>query len=209
MNKYKDTIVVGLTGGIASGKSAVLHEFSKLGAKVIDADKISREISAPGSPVWKRIVKIFGNDILLHDSTIDRKKLAEIIFKNASKRKILEKITHPAIIEKINNLTASLARGAKQKVIMVDIPLLYEKKLDKLFDKVIVVWVPQKMQISRLRRRDGLTHSQIRSRMKAQLPLSIKRSRADIVIDNSAGIATVRKQVRKIWGGLTKSYISV
>ena len=129
-------LLVGITGGIGSGKSGVAAEFSRLGAKIIDADLIAHEILAPRTPAWRKTVKAFGKKILNPDMSISRRALAGIVFTDPRKRKLLERITHPAIIARI----LSTARKTDAGIVMVDAPLLYETHLEKHMDRVIGVW---------------------------------------------------------------------
>jgi dephospho-CoA kinase len=200
-----ETIVVGLTGGIASGKSTVAGEFRRRGATIIESDRISRELAMPGSAVGERIVKTFGKEIVRKDRTIDRKKLGAIVFGDPVKRKLLERITHPAIIRRIRELLRQY-RAAGVPVIVLDIPLLFEAGLQGRFGKTVVVWVPEKIQARRLGARDDLSREEVACRLKAQWPLDRKRKLADYVIDNSGGRARVRGEVKKVWQVLTKAF---
>ena len=190
--------VLGLTGGIGSGKSMVARMFAQLGADVIDADQLAREVVEPGQPALEEIAAAFGHDILLPDGRLNRSKLAGIIFADVDGRARLNAITHPRIRKRIDAEIA--ARRSGSGVLIVDIPLLYENARAATVETVIVVWVDSETQLRRLQERDGLTLEQARQRIAAQMPLDEKRARADLVIDNSGSRANTRRQVEAIYG---------
>jgi dephospho-CoA kinase len=189
--------VLGLTGGIGSGKSMVAQMFARLGAVVIDADQVAREVVEPGQPALEQIAAAFGPDVLLPDGHLDRPKLAEIIFANAAERAKLDAITHPRIRTRMDELIK--ARRSGPGVLIVDIPLLYESERRTSVEKVIVVWVDPQTQLRRIRQRDGLSAEAARQRIAAQMPLEAKRARADHVIDNSGTKEDTRRQVEGIY----------
>jgi len=189
--------VLGLTGGIGSGKSMVAQMFAGLGAVVIDADQLAREVVEPGQPALKEIAATFGSEVLLNDGHLDRSKLAQIIFANPVERAKLDAITHPRIRTRMDELIE--ARRAGPGVLIVDIPLLYESKRTSSIEKVIVVWVDPKTQLRRIQDRDGLSDEAARQRIAAQMPLDEKRARADHVIDNSRNREDTRRQVEAIY----------
>jgi dephospho-CoA kinase len=189
--------VLGLTGGIGSGKSMVASMFAKLGADVIDADRLAREVVEPGQPALEEIATAFGRDILLPDGRLDRGKLGRIIFADPVARGRLNAITHPRIRERMDAEIA--ARGSRPGVLIVDIPLLYENDRARAVEAVIVVWVDQQTQLRRLDERDGLSAEEARQRIAAQMPLEEKRARADVVIDNSGSRENTRRQVEAIY----------
>lgn len=188
-------LAIGLTGGYGTGKSTVLREFKRLGAKTISADDIARDIVKPGKRAWKRIVASFGKDILERGNRINRGKLAAIVFSDPRKRKLLEKITHPEII-------ASIAKQVKasKKHAVVEAPLLFEARLTRLFDRVITV----KSDFKSVSKRLGKPAGAIKARMRSQLPLAGKAALSDHVIDNSGPLAATRRVVKTIWNNLTK-----
>lgn len=195
---------IGLTGGIASGKSTVSRMLRERGALIVDADLISREIVMPGSPVLQQIAEAFGADLLQDDGTLDRKRLGEIIFADEQKRLKLNAIMHPPIREEMTRQMASYELQYPKRPVVADIPLLYESKLQHMFEEVVVVYVPESVQIQRLMQRDGISEEQARERMASQMPLSDKREQADVVIDNSGSLEDTAKQVdqylkRKGW----------
>jgi len=189
--------VLGLTGGIGSGKSMVAQMFSQLGAIVIDADKLAREVVEPGQPALDEIAATFGPQVLLPDGRLDRPKLGEIIFADPAQRAKLDAITHPRIRARMEEEIK--VRRSGPGVLIVDIPLLYENDRGRSVERVIVVWVDPQTQLQRLRERDGLTADAARQRIAAQMPLEAKRARADHVIDNSGTRADTQAQVEAIY----------
>lgn len=197
-------MLIGLTGGIASGKSLVAEELKRLGAYLIDADEIAREVVQPDFPAYKEIVKEFGEKILNPDKTINRKMLGQIIFSDTKLRKKLEQITHPGILSEIDKRIAAIKNKKPDATIVVDAALLIEVGLHKKMDKVIVVYADEKTQMDRLMKRDGITMDDAKNRISAQMPLREKRKYADFVIENGEGKekAEVKKEVEKIFGKL-------
>ena len=189
--------VLGLTGGIGSGKSMVASMFAQLGADVIDADRLAREVVEPGQPALKEIATAFGTDILLPDGRLDRGKLARIIFADPVARGTLNAITHPRIRERMD--AEITARRSRAGVLVADIPLLYENNRTRAVETVIVVWVDPKTQLRRLQERDGLSKEEARQRIAAQMPLDEKRARAEVVIDNSGSREKTRRQVEAVY----------
>jgi len=189
--------VLGLTGGIGSGKSMVASMFAQLGADVIDADQLARDVVEPGQPALEEIASAFGREILLPDGRLDRGKLARIIFADPVARGKLNAITHPRIKER---MAAEIsARASRPGVLIADIPLLYENDRTGSVQAVIVVWVDPQTQLRRLLERDGLTEEEARQRIAAQMPLDEKRARADIVIDNNGSRENTRRQVEAVY----------
>jgi dephospho-CoA kinase len=204
-------LVVGLTGGIVGGKSTVASMFRDLGAKIIDADKLGHNVILPYKPAWKKIVKLYGKDILRNDLTIDREKLGKTVFTNQILLKKLNEITHPEII-KIIKKEINSARNKTQnqrKILMIDAALIYEIKIDRIMDKIIVVYIDKDEQIKRLIKRNNLSKDEALQRIKSQIPMEIKAEMADYVIDNSNSLDKTKKQVVKIWDELMSSANSV
>ena len=189
--------VLGLTGGIGSGKSMVASMFAQLGADVIDADRLARDVVEPGQPALQEIASAFGRDILLPDGRLDRGKLGRMIFADPVARGTLNAITHPRIRERMDAEMA--ARQSGPGVLIVDIPLLYENERTDRVETVIVVWVDTETQLRRLVERNGLSEHEARQRIAAQMPLDEKRARADVVIDNSSSPENTRRQVDAIY----------
>lgn len=186
--------VVGLTGGIGSGKSAALAELRRLGTKTVDLDEIAR--AQAGSPrVRRALSRAFG------PVAADRKALGALVFRSAAARRRLEKITHPPILKEMK------ARVAKNRgVVVVAVPLLFEKNLEKHFDATVLVACRPSAQVRRVVRRDGLSAAEVRRRIAAQLPLAAKRSRADLVVDNDETKAELRAKTRAVRAGLDLLY---
>ncbi|KWX83868.1 dephospho-CoA kinase [Paenibacillus riograndensis] len=195
-------MIMGLTGGIASGKSTVSAMFVDKGARLVDADVIAREVMLPGHPVLAAAVQQFGEDILLPDGRLNRARLGEIVFNDSEARQKLNDLTHPAIRREIKNRMYALEQEDPQCLILVDIPLLYESELDNLFEEIAVVYVPRELQLARLMERNGLTLQQAEGRLQAQMAIELKRSRANYVIDHSRDLAYAKQQVDVLWDRL-------
>ncbi len=192
--------VVGLTGGIASGKSTVSSLLKDKGAAIIDADEIAKEIMSKGKPVWINVVNHFGEQILNDDkSDIDRKKLADIVFSDRIQLEALNSLTHPEILKEIKKQLENYKKAGR-KVIVIDAALLLESGLDALVDEVWLVAVDEKTQIKRLIMREkDMAHAQALNRIKSQMPLKEKLKYANRVIDNNSSIEETREQIDEIW----------
>ncbi len=191
-------LIVGLTGGIASGKTTIARMLKKMGARVIDADVISREVVAPHTHCWKRIVKQFGEAILSKDRTIDRKKLASQIFSDPEKRLILNRILHPCIKKRIKEMIAHIGKAEPDALIIIDAALLVETGMYRDYDKLVVVAADEDVQVARLVRRNRLSLKEARSRLRAQFPLESKKKVADYVINNQDSLEHTRSQTRAL-----------
>jgi len=191
------TCVIGLTGSIASGKSTVSLMFDDFNIPVIDADKLSREVVRPGQPALKEIAHLFGEDMLLDDGNLDRKRLGKIIFRDDEKREQLNRIVHPEVrrlmIEKRDEL---VAKG--EKAIVLDIPLLFESQLESFVEKILVVYVDRETQQRRLMERDGYSEREAKGRIQVQMPVKDKAALADAVINNNGGKHETYEQLQKI-----------
>lgn len=176
--------IIGLTGGIASGKSLVSGFFKELGIPVIDADIVAREVVRPGKKPWLRIKKIFGPDLFKKDGTLDREKMAKIVFSHPEKRKELEAITHPEIVKEMIRQIRALKKKGKNLVV-IDVPLLFESDLFRMTSKNILVKVDEERQVARLKQRDTLNDREAHQRIFAQMSMVEKEKLADYVIDNS------------------------
>jgi dephospho-CoA kinase len=186
---------IGLTGGIATGKSTVARMLVERGAALVDADQIAREIVEPGQPALQAIAERFGPGVLREDGTLNRKKLGEIVFADPAERKALEAITHPIIRARMRERMAALEAERPDRLVVVDVPLLYESGLESYFERVVVVYVPRDVQKQRLMERDKLSETEAERRLEAQMPIEEKRRRADVVIDNSGTLEETRRQV--------------
>jgi dephospho-CoA kinase len=189
--------VLGLTGGIGSGKSFVGRIFNELGAEVIDADQLARDVVEPGQPALREIAAAFGPEVLLPNGRLNRSRLGDIVFADAPARAALNAITHPRIRQRMAEDVA--ARQGKEGVLILDIPLLFENARLDMVEAVIVVWVDPETQLRRLTERDGLSLEDARRRVDAQMPLEEKRRRADHVIDNSGSPEATRGQVEAVY----------
>lgn len=192
-------ILVGLTGGVATGKSTVARMFKRCGAVVIDADRLAHEVVTPSKPAWRAIVNTFGSEILNTDRSINRHALGSVVFRDKAKLRHLEQIIHPRVAREQVRLTKQAARENPKAVVIYDVPLLFEAGIDKRVDKAIVVTVDQATQIARLKKRNGLTESEARRRIKSQLPLAKKAARADYVLDGTLQRPALQKLVRQLF----------
>ncbi|MEA3437956.1 MAG: dephospho-CoA kinase [Thermodesulfobacteriota bacterium] len=197
-------LVVGLTGGIASGKSTVSNMLEELGAPLIDFDLIARQVVEPGTHGLEAIVNYFGKQILAEDGTLDRKKLSKIVFKDFEKRKKIESFTHPPIYEEFFKQIDAIAKKDPDAVIQISIPLLIEQSMQNAFDNLIIVYVSRKTQIERLAQRDGISIKEAANILKSQLPIAEKVGFANFIINNETTVEETRKQVNKMWQELKK-----
>lgn len=190
--------VIGLTGGIASGKSCVARYFEERGATVIDADQLSRQAVSPGTPVLERIVAVFGRQVLLPDNRLDRKRLGAIVFSDPEKRRQLEQIIHPEI-KRLAEERIAAAAAAGQRLVFYMAPLLIEAGTAERVDEIWVVTVSPQIQLERLMARDGISPDEARRIISSQMPLAEKERCGRIVIDNSGTPEQTRQLLAKIW----------
>ncbi|XP_004597429.1 dephospho-CoA kinase domain-containing protein [Ochotona princeps] len=197
--------LVGLTGGIASGKSSVIQVFQQLGCAVIDVDIIARHVVQPGYPAHRRIVEAFGREVLLENGEINRKILGDLIFKEPKQRQLLNSITHPEIQkEMVKETFKYFLRG--YRYVILDIPLLFEtKKLLKYMKHTVVVYCDRDTQLARLMQRNNLSREDAEARIRAQLPLTEKIHLARHVLDNSGEWSATRRQVLLLHAELERS----
>lgn len=188
------SLVIGLTGGIASGKSTVSRMFSEHGITVIDADAEARHAVEIGEQAHNEIISHFGSSIVNENGEINRQKLGAIIFNNEEKRNLLNSIVHPAVRERMAEKRLQ-AEKAGEQVIVMDIPLLFESRLTGMVEKIIVVYVDEDTQLARLMKRNGFTETEALSRISSQMPLKEKVKLADAVIDNSGSIKRTKQQL--------------
>ena len=189
---------VGLTGGIASGKSTVAEMLRQLGAVVIDTDQIAREVVQPGSPALQSLRERYGESILDDDGSLRREQLGEIVFASPAEKEWLEQLLHPLIKARADEL-AQQASEQGTAVVVFDVPLLLESGWDKNVDQVWVVYVPPAVQRQRLTLRDGFSESAVSARLAAQWPIDKKAQQADLVIDNAGTLDQTRRQVETAW----------
>ena len=189
---------IALTGGPGSGKSTVARMFRDLGAQVIDADEVAHEAVSPGRPAWEELRREFGPDYFREDGVLDRAKLSHLVFRDAEARRKLNAIVHPQVAREIAGRLKDLAAQGV-KLVMVEVPLLFEAGLEKNYDLVIVVDAGEKEQIERLTARDDRPLQEAAGIIDAQWPLSAKKVRADFVVDNRNSLEKTRSQVQKLW----------
>ncbi|BAG13497.1 dephospho-CoA kinase [Candidatus Endomicrobiellum trichonymphae] len=193
-------MIIGLTGGIAAGKSESAKYFESLGACAIDADVIAHELTAKGMPALDELSKSFGGSILLSSGDLNRKKLADIIFSDEKAKLRIEKIIHSHIISRINEI---ISQNIMRSNIVIDAPLLFEVGLDRICDKSAVVRVSYNIQVERLVLRDKLNADQAKRRISSQMPMEKKVELADFVIDNSGSKENLKKRVKDLYKLLT------
>ncbi len=199
INGKDNRILLGVTGGIASGKSTVSEILEDLGASLIDLDIIARQVVEPGTPAINNIINYFGKQVLCEDGELDRKKLSNIVFRDMEKRKKLESFTHPPIFEELYKQVDEIVKKTPNAIIQVSIPLLIEKNLQFMFDKIVVVYISQEKQVERLSLRDGISKADAANILKSQLPIDEKVGYADFVINNENSIEETRRQVVEMW----------
>ncbi len=192
-------MIIGLTGGIASGKSTVAKMLEERGAHLLDADKLAREAVEPDQPAWQAIVDWLGQVILLPDRNIDREKLANLVFKDKNKLEKLNKIVHPWVGKRFIELSEEIKAEHPGAILIYDIPLLIEAGMQKTVDHILLVYVPRETQIARLQQRDGLSYRDAELRLKSQMSLQEKRKHAHTVIDNSRTVTETARQVDQFW----------
>lgn len=191
-------IIVGLTGNVGTGKSTVANIFKDLGAYVIDWDELAREVVRPHSSAWKEIVECFGKNILNSDLTINRQKLADIVFSNREKLEKLNQIVHPEVIEEDERITNEIKILDPDALIIKDIPLLFELTHPIFVNKVVVVSASERTQLRRLEEK-GISREDAQNRMKSQLPLEEKVKSADFVINNDGSLEMTKRQAKEIY----------
>jgi dephospho-CoA kinase len=200
----EDMMHVGLTGGIGSGKSTVAALFQKHGAFVIDYDYLAHVVVEPGKPAWKDIVDFFGHSILKDDRTLDRPRIGQIVFADNEKRKKLESFIYPRLGEEYSSRIEVVLAKNPDAIVMADVPLLIEKGMQGLFEKIILVYATREQQLQRLTARDGLDIDSALKRLAAQMPIDEKLQFADYVIRNTGSIEEVEVEVNTIWNELVR-----
>ncbi|MBS0170278.1 MAG: dephospho-CoA kinase [Nitrospira sp.] len=192
-------ILVGLTGGVATGKSTVAHMFARCGAVVIDADALAHEVMEPGKPAWRAIVKTFGKAVVNPDRTLNRQVLGAIAFRNPKQLRRLERIIHPRVAREQARLTRLAVRKDPKAVIIYDVPLLFEAGIDTRVEKILVVTADRDTQIARLKQRNGLTRADAIRRIRSQMPIKQKAAAADYLLDGTAPRSRLFAQVRRLY----------
>lgn len=197
-------LIVGLTGGVASGKTAVSQVLKEEGAYIIDADQIARELAQPHEPAWKELIRTFGQEILREDGSIHRKKLAEKVFADPKQRKRLNRILHPRIRKEMDRRAKEIGQGDPEAIVVIDGPLLVELGDHRKMDKLVVVTSTRSQQLERLKDRDGANREEALRIVSAQMPLEEKLKLADIVIRNEGSLEETKKRAREVFKELRK-----
>ncbi|MCP4682832.1 MAG: dephospho-CoA kinase [Desulfobacterales bacterium] len=192
-------LLLGVTGGIAGGKSTVADMLKELGAHLIDYDILARKVVAPGKPAWNEIIYHFGRQILMKDENLDRKKLSRIVFRDTEKRKKLEGIIHPRIHDEFVKNVNEIAAEDPNAIIQTIIPLMIEFNLQYMFHKVLLIYIPREKQVERLIERDRISKEEAVNILKAQLPIDEKIGYADFIIRNENALEETKKQVVALW----------
>jgi dephospho-CoA kinase len=196
-------IIVGLTGSVGTGKSTVANFFKELGAYIIDWDELAREVIRPHLKAWKEIVDYFGKDILNDDLTINRQKLADIVFSDKEKVAKINQIVHPQVFKEDERITNEIKSLDPDALIIKDIPLLFELTSPIFTDKIVVVYASEQTQLRRLQEK-GMSREDAKNRIKSQLPLEEKTKSADFVINNDGPLEETKRQVEEIYSLLRK-----
>jgi dephospho-CoA kinase len=197
-------LLVGLTGGIGSGKSEVSKRLAALGAMVVDADKVAREVVEPGTPGLRDVVAAFGPGVLLADGALDREGLGRVVFGDPEKLAQLNAIVHPLVGERIAAIMATVEKDHPEAVVVYDVPLLVENNLQGRYEVVVVVAASPQTQLHRLVEQRGMAAEDAEARIAAQAPLAAKLAVADYVIDNDGDLAALDEQVRQVWRDLVE-----
>jgi dephospho-CoA kinase len=197
------TVLVGLTGNIASGKSTVARLLSERGATIIDADVLSRRAVEPGTPAYDRIVERWGSEVVAPDGLLDRAALRHLVFPDHDELEELNRIVHPEVNRLRDRLVAD-AVGRGDRVVVCDVPLLFEKKMADEFNRIVLVDAPRPLRLERLMRERGLDETEALDMIAAQMPAELKRARADYVIDNAGTLTDLEAKVAHVWTELER-----
>lgn len=192
-------VLVGLTGGIASGKSTVTRVFRSLGACVIDADELAREVVRPGTPAWDEVVSYFGEGILKKDGSIDRSQLANIVFDDPEKRKVLNSIVHPRVFAEAERRRKEIEEKDPVAVVVFDVALLIESGAHKKMDRIVVVYTDEETQVRRLMERDRIDRESAIKRIRSQMPLIEKKGYADYIVDGAMSVEELEQEIERIY----------
>ncbi|WP_447972927.1 dephospho-CoA kinase [Nitrospira sp. Kam-Ns4a] len=195
-------LLVGLTGGLATGKSTVARLFQDCGAYVIDADELARQVVEPGKPAWRDIVRTFGSKVLRPDRSLDRAALARLVFSRPTALRKLNAIVHPRVAREQAKLTREIARKDPRAVVIYDVPLLFEAGVDQRVDTTLVVTADRRTQLARLQARNGFSRTEALRRLRAQMPLARKVKLADYVLDGTLPLSKLRTAVRTLFQAL-------
>lgn len=200
---WRTMVLVGLTGGLASGKTTVAKLFQQCGAEIIDADQVARAVVQPGRAAWKDLVAAFGKDILNTDRTVNREALASKVFRSPKQLKVLNQIVHPRVAREQARLTRLITKECPDAVIIYDAALLIEATANERMDRVILVTADQRTQIARACQRDGLSQKDALARIRGQMPLSQKKRHADDLIDGTLPRGQLRHIIRNLYRDLS------
>ncbi len=192
-------LIAGLTGGIASGKSTVSRMFREAGAELIDADEIAREVVKKGNPAWSKIKAHFGEEILLPDGEINRDLLGKIIFHDHSQKKELNRIVHPFVFQKMEKNIVNAESGNPNAIVILDVPLLIETGLYHNLSDIILVYIPENLQLERLIARDHISEIDAKARIRSQMPIDEKKQFVSILIDNSMSYEKTKEKVLDVF----------
>jgi dephospho-CoA kinase len=194
-------LLVGLTGNIASGKSTVAHLLSERGATIVDSDILARRVVEADTPAYREIVRRWGAEILAPDGTLDRAALRRRVFKDPVQLEELNRLTHPEVVRLRDRLIAD-ARRRGDRMVVCDIPLLFERHLAGEFERIILVDAPRPLRLERLVRERGLGETEAMEMIAAQMPAELKRARADFIIDNEGTLSALERRVEEVWSTL-------
>ncbi len=197
--------IIGLTGGICSGKSTVSRMLKRRGARIVDADKIARHVVEPGMPALAEIAWAFGDEMIRPDGSLDRQRLAALIFSDAEQRRRLNSIVHPRVAEEQARIVARIAREDPHALVIIDAALLIEVGAHRNVEKLIVVYVSLKIQAERLMQRNSLSEEEALLMIRSQMPLEEKARMASFVVDNSGSLNETERQVEAIYQELRHS----
>ena len=194
-------LLVGLTGNIASGKSTVAHLLSERGATIIDSDVLARRVVEVDTPAYRQIVQRWGTEILCPDQTLDRAALRRRVFKDQQQLEELNRLIHPEVMRLRDRLIAE-ARRRRDRMVICDIPLLFEAQLADEFERIVLVDAPRPIRLERLVRERGLSETEAMDMIAAQMPAELKRARADFIIDNDSTLSALERRVEDVWSAL-------
>jgi dephospho-CoA kinase len=197
-------LIVGLTGGVASGKTAISQILKEEGAYLIDADQIARELVQPHTATWNELIKVFGKEILQEDGSIHRKRLAAKVFSDPEQRNLLNQILHPRIKTEMNKRVKEIGQKDPNAIVVIDAALLIELRDHQEMDKVIVVTSTEKQQIERLKKRDGVNQEEAQRVLSSQMPLEGKMKVADFLIQNEGSFEETRRRVKEVFQELKR-----
>lgn len=194
-------LLVGLTGNIGSGKSTAARYLAERGATIIDSDVLARQVVEPGTPAYEAIVKHWGEHVLAPDGQLDRAVLRRTVFSQPDQLEVLNRIVHPEI-ERLRDQRIAEARTRGDRIVVCDVPLLFEKRMADQFDKIVLVDAPRPMRLERLVRDRGLRETEAMEMIAAQMPAELKRARADIVVENDASREALAERLEEVWSAL-------